>query len=1052
MAVRRRRASGEAKAEEAASAQSGGQGQPQALEEAVNPAGKRAFALPDGKVEELLRTGDEPALMEELFGAAGHAELRGLAREAATRAVRGGTRVLILPGIMGSKLGYAGRLLDDTLWLDPIDIAAGRLAELRLDEGGGEIRALGVMLFGYLKLKLKLRIAGHDAGFWPYDWRLGLADLGDLLAKDIEAAGRPRTHLVAHSMGGLVARAALKHAPRGLERVVTLGTPNFGSYSPVQAFRGVHTIVRKVAFLDLHHDQADLARIFGTFPGLIEMMPSPQLRPNDLFDPGTWPAGGVRPTDGMLAAAREAQAALPPPDERFILVVGTGSETVVDARLEPGGSEFLYDLSPEGDGTVPLDLARVPGRTAYATDAEHGGMPNDDRVAAAVDNLLATGRTDVLPPLETALAGRRRTALTRTLREGELRAVTPFDGQRGRALSPVEARRLIEEVASPPERGAGDIGVEAFAPSAPTGPAPGDVSAEPELLQGYVVARRRRQRLDVELVCGGLTEVRADAYVVGVFRSVAPDGAAAAVDRELGGALGEMVARRMFGGEAGEVSSLPAGRHRLGASAVMVAGLGTFAGFREEALQLVGENVMRTALLARLDDFAVVPLGAASGVRPAAVLEHLVRGFLRALGSVPDGRLRGFTVCEADPARFRELRAAFHNLLRSDLFGEVEVTLTERRLPPPPEPQATRALSAAGPQAVYLLVRQEVDEAGGPSVVASVLTAGDKAAIYRGRQGIGNEGLDRIARRLATSGLKANEVERFGAEVAELALERGIRDVLEREVRGDGRDGGRPLVVVHDAPLSRVPWEALHLGGLAPALAGGLTHRYDGGTLSVAKWRDERARTPGLDMLLVVNPTEDLDGAEREGERIRRLFGGASGVRIRTLRGPEARRSELLGCFRSGQFDVVHYAGHAFFDPEHLSRSGILCHGGEVLSGADLAGLAQLPSLMFFNACEAARVRRPGRPQGPTEEAVRGTIGFAESFLSGGVANYLGTYWPVGDAAAEAFATAFYGDLLRGAALGRALISGRRAVREARSADWANYVLYGSPEFVLTIN
>ncbi|MCC7346577.1 MAG: hypothetical protein IT538_04190 [Variibacter sp.] len=105
MAGKRRRASGETKAEEAGSSQSDSRRQPQALNEVIHSARKRAFALPDGKVEELLRTGDEPALMEELFGAVGHAELRALAREAATRAVRGGTRVLILPGIMGSKLG-----------------------------------------------------------------------------------------------------------------------------------------------------------------------------------------------------------------------------------------------------------------------------------------------------------------------------------------------------------------------------------------------------------------------------------------------------------------------------------------------------------------------------------------------------------------------------------------------------------------------------------------------------------------------------------------------------------------------------------------------------------------------------------------------------------------------------------------------------------------------------------------------------------------------------------------------------------------------------------
>src|SRR5262249_55372110 len=185
--------------------------------------------------------------------------------------------VLILPGIMGSKLGFpGGPLFEDAIWVDPVDIAAGRLAELRLGTRSREIRALGVILLAYLKLKLKLRIAGHDAEFWPFDWRQSLAELGTALAEDISNDGRPRTHLVAHSMGGLVARAVLRHNPKGLERVVTLGTPNGGSYSPVQAFRGVHSIVKKVAFLDLHHNPAELAGIFGTFPGLIEMMPSPQ--------------------------------------------------------------------------------------------------------------------------------------------------------------------------------------------------------------------------------------------------------------------------------------------------------------------------------------------------------------------------------------------------------------------------------------------------------------------------------------------------------------------------------------------------------------------------------------------------------------------------------------------------------------------------------------------------------------------------------------------------------------------------------------------------------
>ena len=149
-------------------------------------------------------------------------------------------------------------------------------------------------------------------------------------------------------------------------------------------------------------------------------------------------------------AARTAQEALPLPNEKFVLVVGTGTSTVVNARLE-GTKEFLYDISPDGDGTVPLDLARIVGRPTYRTNAEHGGMPNDNTVAAAVDNLLATGKTSVLELLDEA-APARRSAVTRTVREMALKAAQTYEGKRGRALSASETRRLIEEVAAPPHR------------------------------------------------------------------------------------------------------------------------------------------------------------------------------------------------------------------------------------------------------------------------------------------------------------------------------------------------------------------------------------------------------------------------------------------------------------------------------------------------------------------------------------------------------------------------------------------------------------------------
>src|SRR4051794_11726811 len=55
----------------------------------------------DGEVEKALRSGEHSGLLEDYFGAAQYAELKRLSSEAASRGVRGGDRVLILPGIMG---------------------------------------------------------------------------------------------------------------------------------------------------------------------------------------------------------------------------------------------------------------------------------------------------------------------------------------------------------------------------------------------------------------------------------------------------------------------------------------------------------------------------------------------------------------------------------------------------------------------------------------------------------------------------------------------------------------------------------------------------------------------------------------------------------------------------------------------------------------------------------------------------------------------------------------------------------------------------------------
>jgi CHAT domain-containing protein len=83
------------------------------------------------------------------------------------------------------------------------------------------------------------------------------------------------------------------------------------------------------------------------------------------------------------------------------------------------------------------------------------------------------------------------------------------------------------------------------------------------------------------------------------------------------------------------------------------------------------------------------------------------------------------------------------------------------------------------------------------------------------------------------------------------------------------------------------------------------------------------------------------------------------------------------------------------------------------------------------------------------QRAIGRSTGFAEAFLRGGVANFIGTWWPVSDAAAARFAGVFYERLMQGEAMGPALNAARVAVRRLGSGDWANYLHYGAFDFVL---
>ena len=115
----------------------------------------------------------------------------------------------------------------------------------------------------------------------------------------------------------------------------------------------------------------------------------------DFFDPDAWPNSGPRPDAKLLETARTLSDRLATPDDRFTNVVGVGQETVTRVSRQKNG--FVYTITRQGDGTVPLACASLPGARTYYTKVAHSELARDPAVAQAITEILrSAGETRLL--------------------------------------------------------------------------------------------------------------------------------------------------------------------------------------------------------------------------------------------------------------------------------------------------------------------------------------------------------------------------------------------------------------------------------------------------------------------------------------------------------------------------------------------------------------------------------------------------------------------------------------------------------------------------------
>ncbi|MEJ8860007.1 CHAT domain-containing protein [Variovorax robiniae] len=975
--------------------------------------------------------------------------------------------IFVLPGILGSHLAVSGK----RIWLSWRFVnQLDRIAYPGPATPDGAIGATYDALIAHLS-------GTHDVHEFSFDWRRPIEEearrLGDEVLDALEArkGSGQAVRFIAHSMGGVVARTLQLERPEVWEavfrhpdaRLLMLGTPNGGSYAPMQVLSGDDTFGNLLSSFGSLFDGHEARQLIAGMPGLLQLQADLMHEKLRLNDPAGWVALQKADLDAVdrrieaqswwhrdLLQKKPLQWGLPdqktltravalrqrldkqsealPNVEQVLLVVGQAKSTPTGVRIADDGVQYLNAIDG-GDGRVTLDRAMLPRVKTWQAPGAHGRLPALEGCFDAYVELLDKGDTDKLSLIG---AGTRAAA-----------------GAPGAPAAAVEATRATHggRHGEPPET------AESVFRSG--GDAPPPATAQPG-------------RLTVRIVNGDL-RLLAGPLLMGHYRSFDLTGAESVANRLLGGSMDKALRTGAYPSNIGaaqvfnntyrrpdDPSLLPR------PSAVVVVGLG-----EEGELNLTAlSDTVRLGVLAYAQrvaeqrdagtvfDLSAVLMGSGGSSMPVATSAQAI-----ALG-----------VQQAN----QRLAAVGWPQVRA-------LQLVDRYLDRAADAlQALRSLSSALAQDLDLapLIRR------GAGALRRLPEAGYRGVDYDFiAVGQGNE----------QSPLRFTlDTRRARSEVTGVRTQSGlVRTLIEEGAfNGGGRDTktGRSLfqlmVPVEIEPFlaesnqallqldhysAQYPWELLDTSPLEERAAGdrrpwALRSRL----LRKLRTEDfrEAPKYAGHNgaVLVIGEPLCDPDrygplpAAQREGRQVAAAFteaatgdnGKAQNVTLLLQRDA----ADVTNAAFNDNYRVIHIAGHGDFrkvkrdDGEH-TVGGIVLSGDLFFGPDEVRAMRRVPDLVFINCCHIGRME--GKALQGRREFARNTPKFAasvaEALIEMGVRCVVAAGWAVGDAPAAAFARRFYDELLAGEPFVTAVNRAREQIwgQFPDSNTWAAYQCYGDP-------
>jgi CHAT domain-containing protein len=263
---------------------------------------------------------------------------------------------------------------------------------------------------------------------------------------------------------------------------------------------------------------------------------------------------------------------------------------------------------------------------------------------------------------------------------------------------------------------------------------------------------------------------------------------------------------------------------------------------------------------------------------------------------------------------------------------------------------------------------------------------------------------------------------------------------LQAELKQSGVNPGSRVIWMPTGALSILPMGLAQDPGSKRRLADDYEIVYAPSLDALTAAQGLIANKTSTSLAVIINPTGDLPGTEKEGSIVASHFAADARARLeRDAATPEAVLNALKGK------TYWHFASHGMFCWEDVRLSGLIEHGGYrehcniPMNGEPLTvgrlletqGLGR-PRLVVMSACETGLYDIDRNPDE--------FIGLPGSFTALGAAGVLGTLWPVDDDATGLLLAKFYEyHMAEGTDPPTALARAQAWLREATNTEIEGY-------------